>query len=122
MISLAKKNEKVVREVWARDKAIEFFKSQGEFYKAMIIEDIPETEDITLYREGPFVDLCRGPHVSSTGKLKAFKLLKVSGAYWRGDSKNEMLQRVYGTAWASKSELQDYLFRLEEAEKETTEG
>ena len=117
MISLAKKNEKVVREVWPRDKAIEFFKSQGEFYKAMIIEDIPETEDITLYREGPFVDLCRGPHVSSTGKLKAFKLLKVSGAYWRGDSKNEMLQRVYGTAWASKSELRDYLFRLEEAEK-----
>ena len=117
MISLAKKNEKVVREVWARDKAIEFFKSQGEFYKAMIIEDIPETEDITLYREGSFVDLCRGPHVSSTGKLKAFKLLKVSGAYWRGDSKNEMLQRVYGTAWASKSELRDYLFRLEEAEK-----
>ena len=117
MISLAKKNEKVVREVWARDKAIDFFKSQGEYYKAKIIEDIPETEDITLYREGPFVDLCRGPHVSSTGKLKAFKLLKVSGAYWRGDSKNEMLQRVYGTAWASKSELQDYLFRLEEAEK-----
>ena len=117
MISLAKKNEKVVREVWPRDKAIEFFKSQGEFYKALIIEDIPETEEITLYREGPFVDLCRGPHVSSTGKLKAFKLLKVSGAYWRGDSKNEMLQRVYGTAWASKSELRDYLFRLEEAEK-----
>ena len=117
MIALAKKNEKVVREVWARDKAIDFFKSQGEYYKAKIIEDIPESEDITLYREGPFVDLCRGPHVSSTGKLKAFKLLKVSGAYWRGDSKNEMLQRVYGTAWASKSELQDYLFRLEEAEK-----
>ena len=117
MISLAKKNEKVVREVWPRDKAIEFFKSQGEFYKALIIEDIPETEEITLYREGPFVDLCRGPHVSSTGKLKAFKLLKVSGAYWRGDSKNEMLQRVYGTAWASKSELRDYIFRLEEAEK-----
>ena len=117
MISLAKKNEKVVREVWPRDKAIEFFKSQGEFYKALIIEDIPETEEITLYREGSFVDLCRGPHVSSTGKLKAFKLLKVSGAYWRGDSKNEMLQRVYGTAWASKSELRDYLFRLEEAEK-----
>ena len=117
MIALAKKNEKVVREVWARDKAIDFFKSQGEYYKAKIIEDIPESEDITLYREGPFVDLCRGPHVPSTGKLKAFKLLKVSGAYWRGDSKNEMLQRVYGTAWASKSELQDYLFRLEEAEK-----
>ena len=122
MIALAKKNEKVVREVWARDKAIDFFKSQGEYYKAEIIEDIPESEDITLYREGTFVDLCRGPHVPSTGKLKAFKLLKVSGAYWRGDSKNEMLQRVYGTAWASKSELQDYLFRLEEAEKkETTE-
>ena len=117
MIALAKKNEKVVREVWARDKAIDFFKSQGEYYKAKIIEDIPENEDITLYREGDFVDLCRGPHVPSTGKLKAFKLLKVSGAYWRGDSKNEMLQRVYGTAWASKSELQDYLFRLEEAEK-----
>ncbi len=117
MIALAKKNEEVVREVWDRDKAIDFFKSQGEYYKAEIIEDIPESDDITLYREGSFVDLCRGPHVSSTGKLKAFKLLKVSGAYWRGDSKNEMLQRVYGTAWASKSELQDYLFRLEEAEK-----
>ena len=117
MIALVKKNEKVVREVWARDKAIDFFKSQGEFYKAEIIGDIPESEDITLYREGSFVDLCRGPHVSSTGKLKAFKLLKVSGAYWRGDSKNEMLQRVYGTAWASKRELQEYLFRLEEAEK-----
>ena len=117
MIALAKKNEKVVREVWARDTAIDFFKSQGEYYKAKIIEDISESEDITVYREGPFVDLCRGPHVPSTGKLKAFKLLKVSGAYWRGDSKNEMLQRVYGTAWASKSELQDYLFRLEEAEK-----
>ena len=117
MIELAKQNEKVVREVWPRDKAIDFFKSQGEYYKAEIIEDIPENEDITLYREGDFVDLCRGPHVPSTGKLRAFKLLKVSGAYWRGDSKNEMLQRVYGTAWASKSELQDYLFRLEEAEK-----
>ena len=117
MIALAKKNEKVFREVWSRDEAIDFFKSQGEYYKAKIIEDISESEDITLYREGTFVDLCRGPHVPSTGKLKAFKLLKVSGAYWRGDSKNEMLQRVYGTAWASKSELSDYLFRLEEAEK-----
>ena len=117
MIALAKKNEKVFREVWSRDEAIDFFKSQGEYYKAKIIEDISESEDITLYREGAFVDLCRGPHVPSTGKLKAFKLLKVSGAYWRGDSKNEMLQRVYGTAWASKSELRDYLFRLEEAEK-----
>ena len=117
MIALAKKNEKVIREVWSRDEAIDFFKSQGEYYKAKIIEDISESEDITLYREGAFVDLCRGPHVPSTGKLKAFKLLKVSGAYWRGDSKNEMLQRVYGTAWASKSELRDYLFRLEEAEK-----
>ncbi|RZP23060.1 MAG: threonine--tRNA ligase [Burkholderiaceae bacterium] len=117
MIALAKKNEKVIREVWSRDEAIDFFKSQGEYYKAKIIEDISESEDITLYREGTFVDLCRGPHVPSTGKLKAFKLLKVSGAYWRGDSKNEMLQRVYGTAWASKSELRDYLFRLEEAEK-----
>ena len=117
MTALAKKNEKVFREVWSRDEAIDFFKSQGEYYKAKIIEDISESEDITLYREGTFVDLCRGPHVPSTGKLKAFKLLKVSGAYWRGDSKNEMLQRVYGTAWASKSELSDYLFRLEEAEK-----
>ena len=107
MIELAKQNEKVVREVWSRDKAIDFFKSQGEYYKAEIIEDIPENEDITLYREGKFVDLCRGPHVPTTGKLRAFKLLKVSGAYWRGDNKNEMLQRVYGTAWASKSELQD---------------
>jgi threonyl-tRNA synthetase len=117
MAELAKKDEKVVREVWKRDDAVKFFHSIGEKYKAEIIASIPSNEDISLYREGRFVDLCRGPHVPSTGKLKVFKLTKLAGAYWRGDSRNEMLQRVYGTAWAKKEDLDAYLFRIEEAER-----
>ncbi|AHG64273.1 threonine--tRNA ligase [Advenella mimigardefordensis] len=117
MAELARKDEKVVREEWARDDAVAFFKAQGEAYKAEIIASIPQDQKISLYREGDFVDLCRGPHVPSTGKLRVFKLMKVAGAYWRGDSKNEMLQRVYGTAWATKDEQAAYLTMLEEAEK-----
>ena len=117
MAELAKKDLPVVREVWPRDKAVDFFKSIGEHYKAEIIASIPAGEDVSLYREGDFIDLCRGPHVPSTGKLKVFKLMKVAGAYWRGDSRNEMLQRIYGTAWAKKDELDAYLHMLEEAEK-----
>ncbi|MDY0012810.1 MAG: threonine--tRNA ligase [Rhodocyclaceae bacterium] len=117
MGELAKKDYPVVREVWPRDKAVEFFKSIGEHYKAEIIASIPAGEDVSLYREGNFVDLCRGPHVPSTGKLKVFKLMKVAGAYWRGDSRNEMLQRIYGTAWARKEDQDAYLHMLEEAEK-----
>jgi len=117
MAELAKRDFPVIREVWERDKAIEFFKSIGEHYKAEIIASIPQGEDVTLYRQGDFVDLCRGPHVPSTGRLKVFKLMKVAGAYWRGDSKNEMLQRIYGTAWARKEEQEAYLSMLEEAEK-----
>ncbi|MBH9577873.1 threonine--tRNA ligase [Inhella proteolytica] len=117
MQELAKKDEKVERRVLPRDQAIEHFKAMGEAYKAEIIGSIPAGEDVSLYREGAFEDLCRGPHVPSTGKLKHFKLMKVAGAYWRGDHRNEMLQRVYGTAWASKDDLQAYLTRLEEAEK-----
>ena len=117
MAELAQKDEPVVREVWQRDQAVDFFHSIGEKYKAEIISSIPEGEAIGLYREGKFIDLCRGPHVPSTGKLQAFKLMKIAGAYWRGDSKNEMLQRIYGTAWGDKKELQAYLHRLEEAEK-----
>jgi threonyl-tRNA synthetase len=117
MVELAKKDEKVSREEWMRDDAVEFFHSIGEKYKAEIIASIPSNEPISLYREGNFVDLCRGPHVPSTGKLKHFKLQKLAGAYWRGDSNNEMLQRVYGTAWAKKEDLEAYLHRLEEAEK-----
>jgi threonyl-tRNA synthetase len=113
MAELAKKDFPVVREVWARDKAVEFFKSIGEHYKAEIIASIPADQDVSLYREGDFIDLCRGPHVPSTGKLKVFKLMKVAGAYWRGDSRNEMLQRIYGTAWAKKDELDAYLHMLE---------
>ena len=105
------------REVWDRSEAVEFFKDQGEHYKAQIIESIPGDESISLYRQDNFTDLCRGPHVPSTGKLKVFKLMKVAGAYWRGDSRNEMLQRIYGTAWAKKEDLDAYLHRLEEAEK-----
>src|SRR5205814_2173519 len=104
-------------EVWKRDDAVRFFQSIGENYKAEIIASIPSNEDISLYREGAFVDLCRGPHVPSTGKLKVFKLMKLAGAYWRGDSRNEMLQRIYGTAWTKKEDLDAYLFRLEEAER-----
>jgi threonyl-tRNA synthetase len=117
MAELAKRDIPVTREVWERDKAVEFFQSIGERYKAEIIASIPDGEPIGLYREGDFVDLCRGPHVPSTGKLKVFKLMKVAGAYWRGDSKNEMLQRIYGTAWAKKEEQDAYLRMLEEAEK-----
>jgi len=117
MAELARKDETVVREVWNRDDAVAFFKSIGEHYKAEIIASIPATDDIRLYREGAFVDLCRGPHVPSTGKLKVFKLMKLAGAYWRGDSRNEMLQRIYGTAWAKKEDQDAYLHMLEEAEK-----
>ena len=117
MAELARKDFPVVREVWPRDKAVEHFKSIGERYKAEIIASIPAGEEVSLYREGDFIDLCRGPHVPSTGKLKVFKLMKVAGAYWRGDSKNEMLQRIYGTAWAKKEEQDAYLNLLEEAEK-----
>ncbi len=117
MAELAKKDEPVTRSVMPRDDAVAYFKSLGEHYKAEIIASIPGNEDISLYAEGKFTDLCRGPHVPSTGKLKVFKLMKVAGAYWRGDSRNEMLQRIYGTAWAKKDELDAYLHRLEEAEK-----
>jgi len=117
MAELAAKDEPVVRRVLPRDEAVAYFKGLGEHYKAEIIASIPSNEDVSLYREGKFEDLCRGPHVPSTGKLKHFKLMKVAGAYWRGDHRNEMLQRVYGTAWASKEELQQYLTMLEEAEK-----
>ncbi|AHC46539.1 threonine--tRNA ligase [Achromobacter xylosoxidans] len=117
MAELAKKDEVVTREVWSRDDAVEFFKGIGEKYKAEIIASIPSNEPLSLYREGEFIDLCRGPHVPSTGKLKVFKLMKVAGAYWRGDSKNEMLQRIYGTAWATKEEQEAYLHMLEEAER-----
>ncbi len=117
MKELAKRDLPVEREVWPRDKAVEFFKSINEHYKAEIIASIPADQAVSLYREGDFIDLCRGPHVPSTGKLKVFKLMKVAGAYWRGDSKNEMLQRIYGTAWASKDDQAQYLHMLEEAEK-----
>lgn len=117
MAELARKDEPVRREVWARDDAVKFFESIGEKYKAEIIASIPADQSISLYREGTFIDLCRGPHVPSTGKLKVFKLMKVAGAYWRGDSRNEMLQRIYGTAWAKKEDQDAYLKMLEEAEK-----
>ncbi|GAB3193156.1 threonine--tRNA ligase [Hydrogenophaga aquatica] len=117
MTELANKDEPVVRRVLPRDEAVAYFKGLGEHYKAEIIASIPTNEEVSLYREGSFEDLCRGPHVPSTGKLKHFKLMKVAGAYWRGDHRNEMLQRIYGTAWTSKDELQQYLTLLEEAEK-----
>lgn len=117
MTELAKKDEQVVRKVVPRDEAVAYFKSIGENYKAEIIESIPADQDVSLYTEGNFTDLCRGPHVPSTGKLKVFKLMKLAGAYWRGDSKNEMLQRVYGTAFAKKEDQEQYLHMLEEAEK-----
>ena len=117
MGELAKKDEPVVRRVLPRDEAVAHFKGLGEHYKAEIIASIPEGQDVSLYREGGFEDLCRGPHVPSTGRLKHFKLMKVAGAYWRGDHRNEMLQRIYGTAWANKDDLQNYLRMLEEAEK-----
>jgi threonyl-tRNA synthetase len=117
MGELAKQDFAVSRSVMSRDEAVKFFRDMGEEYKAEIIESIPKDEALSLYQQGEFIDLCRGPHVPSTGKLKAFKLMKVAGAYWRGDSNNEMLQRVYGTAWSDKKALKAYLHRLEEAEK-----
>src|SRR5687768_16797394 len=117
MAEISKNDVKVERSVMPRDEAVKFFRDMGEAYKAEIIASIPSDEPISLYRQGEFIDLCRGPHVPSTGKLKVFKLMKVAGAYWRGDSKNEMLQRIYGTAWAKKEDQEAYLHRLEEAEK-----
>ena len=117
MAEIAKRDIKVERQLMPRDEAVQFFSAMGEKYKAEIIASIPSNEAISLYRQDNFIDLCRGPHVPSTGKLKVFRLMKVAGAYWRGDSKNEMLQRIYGTAWAKKEEQDAYLHRLEEAEK-----
>jgi threonyl-tRNA synthetase len=117
MRRIAKDALPVKREVWSRGEAVQHFRQEGEKYKAEIIEDLPDDEQISLYRQGEFVDLCRGPHVPNTSALGEFKLTKLAGAYWRGDSNNEMLQRIYGTAWASKKELKAYLYRLEEAEK-----
>ena len=117
MSELAKQNLEINRKVMKRQAAIDYFESIGEKYKSEIISSIPKGEEVSLYEQGDFTDLCRGPHVPSTGKLKVFKLMKLAGAYWRGDSKNEMLQRIYGTAWNNKDELKDYLKRLEEAEK-----
>ena len=117
MTELARKDEKVERRVLPRDEAVAYFKNLGEHYKAEIIAGIPADQDVSLYREGAFEDLCRGPHVPSTGKLKHFKLMKLAGAYWRGDHRNEMLQRIYGTAWATKEDLAQHLHMLEEAEK-----
>jgi threonyl-tRNA synthetase len=117
MAEISKRDLKVERKVWERSEAINFFKSQGEYYKAQIIEAIPGDEDVSLYSQGNFTDLCRGPHVPATSKIKVFKLMKVAGAYWRGDSRNEMLQRIYGTAWVRKEDQDAYLHRLEEAEK-----
>ncbi|MDP7344065.1 MAG: threonine--tRNA ligase [Alphaproteobacteria bacterium] len=117
MAEIVKRDEEIAREVWPRDKAIEHFEQAGEIYKAEIIAGIPAGEDVTLYRQGDFLDLCRGPHLPSTGRAGAFKLTKIAGAYWRGNSDNEMLQRIYGTAWATEKDLKAYLHRLEEAEK-----
>jgi threonyl-tRNA synthetase len=118
MREIVDRDETIVREVWDREKAVEFFRDAGEVYKAEIIASIPSGEPITLYRQGAFIDLCRGPHLPSTGRLgKAFKLTKLAGAYWRGDSRNEMLQRIYGTAWADPKQLKAYLHRIEEAER-----
>ena len=118
MKEIVDRNEKTKREVWDRNKAISHFKKKGEIYKAELIEAIPENEDVSIYFHGEWHDLCRGPHLSSTGKIgKYFKLTKVSGAYWRGDSNNEMLQRIYGTSWATQKDLDEYLKRIEEAEK-----
>lgn len=119
MKEIVDRDEPIVREEWDRDEAVNFFKDMGEHYKAEIIADIPKGETISLYRQGQFIDLCCGPHAPSTKKVgKAFKLMKLAGAYWRGDSNNAMLQRIYGTAWASEKDLEAYLIQLEEAEKE----
>ncbi|MEL6813172.1 MAG: threonine--tRNA ligase, partial [Bacteroidota bacterium] len=118
MRDIVKRDEPLQREVWTRDDAVKFFRAEGEEYKAKLIERIPADESITLYRQGDFIDLCRGPHLPSTGRLgSGFKLLRVSGAYWEGDSRNDMLQRIYGTAWATDKQLRVYLRQLEEAEK-----
>ncbi|MBP6367873.1 MAG: threonine--tRNA ligase [Nitrosomonas sp.] len=117
MHEISKRDLKIERKIWERSAAIDFFKQQGEHYKAQIIQSIPGNEDLSLYSQGEFTDLCRGPHVPATSKIKVFKLMKVAGAYWRGDSNNEMLQRIYGTAWVNKDDQKNYLFRLEEAEK-----
>ncbi|WP_404383423.1 threonine--tRNA ligase [Caenispirillum salinarum] len=118
MQEIVARDEKIVREVWDRDDAIAYFDNLGEHYKAEIIRDLPEGEEVTVYRQGNWLDLCRGPHLPSTGKLpKAFKVMKLAGAYWRGDARNEMLQRIYGTAWANDKQLKEYLTMLEEAEK-----
>ncbi|WP_101756750.1 threonine--tRNA ligase [Oceanicoccus sp. KOV_DT_Chl] len=117
MLEITKEDHPIVREVVSREQAIKTFADMGEEYKVQIIEALPGSEDISIYKQGPWMDLCRGPHVPSTGKLQAFKLMKVAGAYWRGDSNNQMLQRIYGTAWANKKALKAYLHRLEEAEK-----
>ncbi len=115
MSDLARRDLPVQREVWPRDQAVAFFKSIGEHYKAELIDAIPADQVVSLYREGDFVDLCRGPHVPSTGRLKVFKLMKLAGAYWRGDHRNEQLQRIYGTAWIRKEDQDAYLHMLEEA-------
>ena len=118
MREIVDRDEITRREVWSREKAIKHFKKKGEFYKAQLIESIPEGEEVSIYFHGKWHDLCRGPHLPSTGKIgKFFKLTKVAGAYWRGDSSNEMLQRIYGTSWASQKDLDSYLKRIEEAEK-----
>lgn len=117
MREISKRNEPITREVWKRDDAVKFFESIGEKYKAEIIASIPSNEDISLYKQGEFIDLCRGPHAPSTSHVKHFKLMKLAGAYWRGDSNNEMLQRIYGTAWESKESLENHLHMLEEAAK-----
>jgi len=117
MAEIVKRDEEIIREVWPRDRAIEHFEKAGEHYKAEIIASIPAGEDVSLYRQGDFIDLCRGPHLPSTGRIGVFKLTKIAGAYWRGNSDNEMLQRIYGTAWATEKDINAYLHRLEEAEK-----
>ena len=117
MAEIVKRDEEIIREVWPRERAIEQFEKAGEHYKAEIIASIPADEDVSLYRQGNFIDLCRGPHLPSTGRIGAFKLTKIAGAYWRGNSENEMLQRIYGTAWATEKDIKAYLHRLEEAEK-----
>ena len=123
MLEIINKNEPFKKEVWSRKKAINYFKEQGEIYKTEIIKDIPNKDEISIYKQGKFLDLCKGPHSPSTGKIgKFFKLIKLAGAYWRGDSNNEMLQRIYGTAWTTKKDLDNYLQILEEVIREIIEN